>query len=53
MTHDARIVGQFVEVERANRPGEALPGREGTDAYRLINRCDADGLDHDFDLLFA
>jgi hypothetical protein len=53
MTRDGRIVAQFVEVERANRPGEALPGREGTDAHRLNNRCYADGLDHDFDLLFA
>jgi hypothetical protein len=40
-------------VERANRPGEASPGREGTDAFRLNNLCDADRLGDDFDLVFA
>jgi hypothetical protein len=53
MTRDSRVVPQFVEVERANTPGEAWPGREGTDAIRLNNQCDADPLGGDFDLAFA
>lgn len=52
MTRHGRVVLEFVAVESANRPGEASPGTESTDAFRLNNQRDADRLGGDFDLGF-